>query len=163
MRICALLLLSLFATGAIAAEPPYVKTRVLSVESANAVAMGAIRACTKEGYQVAVAVVDRYGNLLAFIRNPLAGAHTIQLARDKAFTAATLQGSTLELGPSVKFLQSVKHVSVIGGGVAIKTGGYMYGAVGVSGAPMKKKPGDLDDHCAQEGVKAIQEQLEFAS
>jgi uncharacterized protein GlcG (DUF336 family) len=163
MRICALLLFSLFAASAVAAEPPYVKTRVLSLESANAVAMGAIRACTKEGYQVAVAVVDRNGNLLAFIRNPLAGGHTIQLAKDKAFTAATLQGSTLELGRSVRFLQGVKHISTIGGGVAIKAGGQMYGAVGVSGAPMKKKPGDLDDHCAQEGIKAIQEELEFAS
>ncbi len=163
MRICALILLSLVTASVAAEEPPYVKTRVLSLESANTVAMAAARACSKDGYQVAVAVVDRYGNLLAFARNPLAGAHTIHLAQDKAYTAATIQDSTLVMGPQLQFLKGVKHVSIIGGGVAIKAGGYIYGAVGVSGAPMKKKPGDLDDHCAQQGIKAIQEQLDFAS
>jgi uncharacterized protein GlcG (DUF336 family) len=163
MRIYALLFLALVVSAAGADEPPYVKTRALTMDSANTVAMAAAHACYKQGYQVAVAVVDRYGNLLAFVRNPLAGAHTIRLAQDKAYTAATIQDSTLAMGPQLQFLRGVKHVSLVGGGVAIKVGGYMYGAVGVSGAPMKKKPGDLDDQCARTGIKAIQEQLEFAS
>jgi uncharacterized protein GlcG (DUF336 family) len=163
MRIYALLFLALVVSAAGADEPPYVKTRVLTMDSANTVAMAAARACYKQGYQVAVAVVDRYGNLLAFVRNPLAGAHTIRLAQDKAYTAATIQDSTLVMGPQLQFLKGVNHVSIVGGGVAIKVGGYMYGAVGVSGAPMKKRPGDLDDQCARDGIKAIQEQLEFAS
>jgi uncharacterized protein GlcG (DUF336 family) len=145
-----------------AEELPYVKVRALSMETANKAAMAAARYCTKKGYNPAVAVTDRYGNLVAFIRSPLSGKHTIKGAKNKAWTAATLQGSTEVLGPQVKHLQGAKNFSLIGGGLAIRVGGIMYGAIGVAGAPGKKSPGDVDDECAKAGLAAIQEDLEFA-
>ncbi|KPK11716.1 MAG: hypothetical protein AMJ68_04880 [Acidithiobacillales bacterium SG8_45] len=145
-----------------AEELPYVKIRALSMETANKAAMAAARHCSKLGYQPAVAVTDRYGNLVAFIRSPLSGKHTIKGAKNKAWTAATLQGSTEELGPQLPHLRGGKNFSLIGGGLAIRTGGVMYGAIGVAGAPGKKTPGDVDDECAKAGLAAIQEDLEFA-
>lgn len=153
---------SLISTPAMAEEVPYVQVRSLSMETANKAAMAAARYCSKKGYNPAVAVTDRYGNLVAFIRSPLSGKHTIKGAKNKAWTAATLQGSTEELGPRVPHLRGGKNFSLIGGGLAIRVGGVMYGAIGVAGAPGKKSPGDVDDECAKAGLAAIQEELEFA-
>jgi uncharacterized protein GlcG (DUF336 family) len=38
----------------------------------------------------------------------------------------------------------------------------MYGAIGVSGAPAKSKPGDVDEECAQIGIDVVKDTLEFA-
>lgn len=151
------------ATSQVMADTvPYQRIRALNMEAANKVAMAAARDCSKKGYQVSVAVTDRYGNLIAFIRSPLSGRHTIGGAQNKAYTAATLQGSTEILGPQVKQLSGTHQISLIGGGLAIRAGGIMYGAVGVAGAPGKKTPGDVDDGCAKAGIAAIQDELELA-
>jgi len=139
----------------------YVNTRALSASMANKLAVATEQACTKRGYQVAVAVTDRYGNMLAFTRNPLAGTHTIDIAEYKAYTAATFQSPTLGLGKQLEFLKGTPKIVLVGGGVPIRIAGYMYGAVGVSGAPREKQPGDVDDACARDGIKVIQEELEF--
>jgi uncharacterized protein GlcG (DUF336 family) len=161
--VCVVFAAALSWFGAAAAEEaPYAATRVLTAESANKVAMAALQACSKDGYHVAVAVTDRYGNMLAFVRSPLSGRHTIDVAYDKAYTAATFQGDTMTMGPRVPFLKGVAHISLVGGGVPVTANGIIYGAVGVSGAPAKKSPGDVDDDCARAGIKAVQEMLDFA-
>jgi len=140
-------------------QPASITLRALSVDSAQKIAQAALAHCQKGGYQVAVAVVDRYGNLLAFLRDPLAGHHTIQVSQRKAYTAASTQSSTLALDlEPARFTQVFQ---VIGGGVAVRFGGYMYGAVGVSGAPRRQKEGDVDEECANAGIAAVQEALEF--
>ena len=161
-RLTAVAALLLASVDAIAEESPYVTIRALSMEVANKAALAAARDCSKKGYQVAVAVTDRYGNLVVFVRSPLSGKHTIKGAKNKAWTAATLQGSTEELGPRLPHLRGSQNFSLIGGGIAIRTGGVMYGAIGVAGAPGKKSPGDVDDACAKAGLAAIQDELEFA-
>lgn len=143
-------------------DKTFVNTRVLTATTANQVAVVAEQACRKKGYQVSVAVVDRYGNLLAFVRDPLSGAHTINLSQDKAYTAATFQGATIELAKRLEFLKGTPGVSLVGGGVPIRVAGYMYGAVGISGAPREKIPGDVDDACARAGIDAVRDALEFA-
>lgn len=152
----------LFSAQAIAKESkPYVTTRVLSTELAVQAATIAEQTCTKKGYQVSVAVVDRYGNLIAFVRNPLSGSHTVGIAQDKAFTAATFQGDTLVLQKQLDFLKGTPRMALIGGGIPIKIAGYMYGAIGISGAPAIKIPGDMDHECGMAGVDAVREAIEF--
>lgn len=153
---------ALLSSQALAETVPYQRIRSLNMETANKAAMAAARDCTKKGYQVSVAVTDRYGNLLSFARSPLSGKHTIGVAQNKAYTAATLQGSTEVLGPQLPHLRGLNRIALIGGGLAIRTGGIMYGAIGVAGAPGKKTPGDVDDGCAKAGIKAIVDDLEFA-
>lgn len=145
-----------------AEEEAFVTTRVLTASTANQVAVAAEAYCRKKGYQVSVAVVDRYGNLLAFVRDPLSGAHTIGVAIDKAYTAASFQGATIELANQLEFLKGTPRVSLVGGGVPVRVGGYIYGAVGISGAPRQKVAGDVDDECARAGIDAVKDALEFA-
>lgn len=145
-----------------AEEPAFVRSRALSMELANKLAITAARHCTKMGYQVAVAVTDRNGRLLAFARNPLSGSHTIDVAILKAASAASFQTPTIDMMKGFEGLKNAPGVLLVGGGVPVKIGGHMYGAVGVSGAPAKKRTGDVDDECARKGINAIREQIEFA-
>ncbi|MDH5183127.1 MAG: heme-binding protein [Gammaproteobacteria bacterium] len=143
------------------ADSPTVTTKSLSMHLANQLAVAASDTCTKQGYQVAVAVVDRSGNLLAFARDPLSGHHTIAVSQGKAYTAATFQSRTLTMQDNQQ-LRGAPGVLLIGGGVPIRIGGNFYGAVGVSGAPAKKVTGDVDEGCANAGIDAIREAVEFA-
>lgn len=159
--ITSLLILGLFTSSARAEEPVYVTTRTLSMETAQQLALAAARACHKLGYQVSATVVDRNGNLLAMVRDPLSGTHTITISQLKATTAATFQTATIDMGNFAP-LRDAPNVLLIGGGVPVKVGGQFYGAVGVSGAPQRKIMGDIDDECAHAGIDAISEALEFA-
>ena len=146
----------------IAQEQAFVTTRTLTMELANQLAMSAARHCTQQGYQVAVAVTDRSGKLLAFVRNPLSGTHTIDVAVLKAATAASFQTPTIEMMTGFEGLKQAPGVLLVGGGVPVRIGGHMYGAIGVSGAPAKKRSGDVDHDCAEKGIEAIKEAIEFA-
>lgn len=128
---------------------------------AHQLALAAANACNKQGYQVAVAVVDRSGNLLSFIRDPLSGHHTIAVSQGKAYTAATFQSRTISMQDNQR-LRDAPGVLLIGGGVPIRIGGHFYGAVGVSGAPAKKVTGDVDEGCANSGIDVVREAVEFA-
>ena len=139
----------------------YVTTRTLAFETANQLAIAAAQACRKQGYQVAVSVVDRNGNILALLRDPLAGAHTLEVSRQKAYTAASFQTATSVM-KNFDALQFAPELLLVGGGVPIKVGGHFYGAVGVSGAPAKKITGDVDEECALAGIAAVSEAIEFA-
>ncbi len=140
---------------------PFVTTRTLAFETANQLALEAAQACRKQGYQVSVSVVDRNGNVLVLLRDPLAGAHTLEVSRQKAYTAATFQTATTAM-QGFETLRFAPEVLLVGGGVPIKVGGHFYGAVGVSGAPARKITGDVDEECAQAGIAVISEVLEFA-
>lgn len=149
---------------ATAEEKTFVTSRSMSAETANMLAITSLRACQKQGYQVSAAVVDRNGTLLAFIRDPLAGNHSISVATQKAYTAATFQTSTISMMQQKSFdaLRYADKVLLIGGGVPVRIGGHFYGAVGISGAPAKKITGDVDHACGEKGIEAIRELIEFS-
>ncbi len=141
----------------------------LSVESASKAAWAAINECRKKGYSVAVAVVDRGGNLQAYLRDRFAGPHTTETAIRKAWTANSFRQSTADLADFLKkgrIPSQVQHnpgALLVGGGVLIRQGGSIIGGIGVSGAPPGKSEKDsIDGACAQVGVNAIQEEIEFA-
>jgi len=159
--IMALLTIAVSSTAVAKENKTYVTARILSTSLAIQAATIAEQACNKMGYQVSVAVVDRFGNLISFVRNPLSGAHTINIAQDKAYTAATFQGETIVLQNQLTFLKGTPRLSLVGGGIPIKIAGYMYGAIGISGAPGKKVPGDVDHECSMAGVNAVREAIEF--
>lgn len=147
---------------AIAQEATF-PTRSLTPEVALRAAQAAMESCRKQGYQVAVAVVDRSGLTQVFLRDRFAGAHTPNVATDKAWTAASFRVPTLALaaqtqaGKPLSGLRDTPRMLAVGGGVPIEGGGSIYGAIGVSGAP----GGDADDACAQAGIKAIAAMIEF--
>jgi uncharacterized protein GlcG (DUF336 family) len=55
-------------------------------------------------------------------------------------------------------MNHVRGILMLEGAVAVRAGGALLGAVGVSGAP----GGDKDEVCAREAVKAVQDRLDFA-
>jgi glc operon protein GlcG len=89
----------------------------------------------------AIAVVDRHGELLAFLRTDGCRLPSIGIAINKAYTAAREQIESGELGarsreggfPMTNFGE-LRYVTW-GGGVPITIGGEIVGGVGVSGLP----------------------------
>src|SRR5262245_50125671 len=90
-------LLALVGSAAAADNPATISLSFLSPEIANRIVVSATQECTKRGYKVAAAVVSRDGHLLAFLRSPLSGPHTVEVSQRKAYTAATLQTATSQL------------------------------------------------------------------
>ena len=135
----------------------------LTPETALKAAQAALAKCRAGGFQVTVVVVDRAGLTQALLRDRFAGAHTLEVATNKAWSAASFRNSTAELeratrpGTSMAGLRQVPRVTTIAGGLTIEAGGTLVGAIGVSGAP----GGEADEACAVAGVKAIAEELEF--
>jgi uncharacterized protein GlcG (DUF336 family) len=137
--------------------------KMMTPETALELAKATLEDCRERGYQTAVAVVDRSGVVQVILRDLLAGPHTPETARRKAWTAVSFRASTLEMTEVTAYNQpqsGVRHVDqalMIGGGVPVQAAGSMVGAVGVSGAP----GGQLDDECARAGIEAIADSLEF--
>jgi uncharacterized protein GlcG (DUF336 family) len=156
---CSALILT--AVGVASADDsPYVTIRSLTAPMATQLALAAYEDCTEKGHHVAVAVVGRDGRLLAMVRSPLSGVHTIKVSEGKAFTAATFKASTTNL-MGRDFMRDIPGALIWGGGLPINVGGHFYGGVGVAGAPEDKTPGDVDDECAAAGIEAVAEAIEF--
>jgi uncharacterized protein GlcG (DUF336 family) len=118
----------------------------------------AVAACAKDGYRETAVVIDIDGATIAMLRGDGAGVHTIDSAHDKAYTAASFKRDTLALAErkaEIIDLMKLPHVLFFGGGVAIKVGDEVVGAIGASGAPGAK----LDDNCAHAGLAKIQDRL----
>jgi len=83
--------LLMIGTASVAADPKgkLPQTAYLPQEMALQAATTALEQCRADGYSVSVAVVDRAGVLLALVRDPTAGPHTIGSSQGKAFTSAS--------------------------------------------------------------------------
>ena len=138
-------------------------TKSMTPETAQNAARAALEYCRKVGYQVAVAVVDRAGVPQVMLRDRFAGAHTVRVAINKAWTAASFKVATAvvaresQAGMPMSGLRNHPRVLAAPGGQPIEAGGSLLGAIGVSGAPT----GEADDACAAAGIKAIADALEF--
>lgn len=104
---------------------------------------------------VTVALVDRFGTVQALLRGDNAAGHTIEAAKQKAYTAAAFGTPTSELakringtGPSIADLPGTLFLA---GGVPLKVNGVSVAGIGVGGAP----DGALDEACATAGAEAI--------
>ncbi|MEW8506560.1 MAG: heme-binding protein [Candidatus Thiodiazotropha sp.] len=156
------LILILLSSSANSEEPVSVSTHSLTGPMANKLALAVYDVCTKKGYNVAIAVVNRDGMLLAFVRNPLAGAHTIKVSQGKAWTAATFKTASQNL-MGREFMKGIPGAMTWGGGLPINLAGIFYGGIGVAGAPAEKSPGDVDHQCASEGLDLVSEDIEFGN
>ena len=130
----------------------------LPLAMATKAASAALEKCTKDGYRVTVAVVDRAGVLRVLMRGDGAGSHTVDSSSKKAYTATSLKRTTSELGELIvknPHLQALRDMNdkilILGGGLPIEIGGEVVGGIGVGGAPGTH----LDDACAQAGLDSI--------
>jgi uncharacterized protein GlcG (DUF336 family) len=155
--------LALGAAPAIAGDDAIVTYKSLSPETALEAAQAAMKKCRDNGFQVAVVVLDRFGQPQVMLRDRFAGLPAADAATRKAYTALGFRAATSDLAKSIKSgqrdsgLALLPHVAMLGGGLMIEAGGTLLGGIGVSGAP----GGDKDEECAKAGLDAIRDKIDF--
>ncbi|MBO9514311.1 MAG: heme-binding protein [Variovorax sp.] len=133
----------------------------ISLELANQIAAASVAACAANGYAVTATVVDRAGTVRAVQRADNAGAHTLAASERKAWTSASAKNTTLAMmegaqkNPAAANLVNIPGFLLLGGGVPVKSGNEVIGAVGVGGAP----GGHLDEQCANAALEKLKAQL----
>lgn len=151
---------ALLAAGT-AAAAAQLQEKNISLATATEIAAEGVKACSAKGYNVSVAVVDRAGVLRAFERADMAGPHTVEAARAKAFTSASSRVATsmmaenIQKNPAAAQMVAIPGFLVLAGGVPIKIGDETIGAVGIGGAP----GGNLDEACALESLDKLKAKL----
>jgi uncharacterized protein GlcG (DUF336 family) len=151
------------AATPVRADDATVTYKSLSPDVALEAAQAALKQCRADGFQVAVAVVDRFGEAQVMLRDRFAGLPAPRTATDKAWTALGFRANTSDLSKSIQSglldarLASLPRVTMLAGALIVESGGTLLGAIGVSGAP----GGDKDEKCAKAGLDAIRDKLDF--
>lgn len=136
--------------------------RNVSLELANQIATATVAACSANGHAVTATVVDRAGNVRAVQRADNAGPHTLEASRLKAYTSASARNTTLAMmeasqkNPAAANLKDIPGYLLLGGGVPVRAGTEVIGAVGVGGAP----GGHLDEQCAMAALEQVKAALQ---
>ena len=128
----------------------------LSLEAAKAI----VEAC--KGYHVGVSIIDAAGTpKLYYIPDGTDGSHAYTGFR-KAYTALTFKMPTSQVGALTKTDPSVvarikadTNLLTFAGGMVLKDGDEVIGAIGVSGA----EPSAKDEECGLVGINKIKDRL----
>jgi uncharacterized protein GlcG (DUF336 family) len=154
-RTLAGLALTTTLSTAVAAQGLVTQKNIL-LAMAPTIAQAAVAPCESMGFKVSVTVADRAGLPIVMLRGDGAGLHTPEGAERKACTARTFSQ------PSADFVKRLTErlgsrqytrVLALAGGLPIKAGSEVVGAVGVSGSPGK------DDVGSQAGIDKVADQL----
>ena len=143
------------------AEEATVTYKSLAPDVAFDMARAALEQCRKDGFQVAVVVIDRFGQPLVVLRDRFAGLGAIQIATSKAWTSVNFSRDSSEVVKAIQSgqisagLANAPNVVVLGGGLIVQAGGSIVGGIGVAGAP----GGDKDEACAKAGIDKISDRL----
>lgn len=130
----------------------------LALADAKILIAGASAHARRIKVPMCVAVTDESGNLIAFARMDGSKVLSVQLAQDKAFTAAISRRPTHDYnaravpGNLAFGIQSAHggRFSTVGGGVPVEVNGVVVGGIGCSsGTP------EQDRACAEAGVRAF--------
>lgn len=152
-----------FAVAAILSSPAgaqaIVTQKNITLALAQSIANAAITQCRSMGYKISVTVVDREGLPIVMMRDDNAGLNTPEGSDRKAYTARAFSQPSaafvkrLEDRPDTVGSRQYTRVLALAGGLPIKVGDEIVGAVGVSGTPGK------DDVCSQAGIDKVADQL----
>ncbi|WP_296057013.1 heme-binding protein [uncultured Amphritea sp.] len=129
----------------------------LSQSEARILITGAVHKAEEIGVPMCIAITDESGNLIAFERMDGGKVHSITIAQDKAFTAASARKGTHEYNQacipgSDNHLFGIHtamagRLCIVGGGLPIVVDGEVIGGIGLSsGSPAQ------DMSCAQAGI-----------
>lgn len=127
-------------------------------QAAHAAAVQAVRHAQAMGLAVNVAVVDASGVLAAFLRMPGAPLHSVEIAIDKAYTAASFGLPTSQWHAELQTHSAAVREGIVrrprfvafGGGLPIVEAGQRIGGIGVSGASEAQ-----DEAIAHAGLAAL--------
>lgn len=143
-------------------NPPVPPARGPTLDLALEAARAALEHCVANGHNVAVGVVDAAGVRKVLLAADGASPRGVQSANNKAVTALTFKAPTSQLSEQVKsdkdFAEKVAantEFNVRAGGVLLRSGNEIIGAIGVGGA----RGSENDEACALAGVNRIQSRL----
>lgn len=113
-------------------------TRSITRECAAQLIAATLTAAQRIGFEPSIAIVDSAGNLKAFERSDKSSYLAINIAIDKAYTAAsfglsTKEWATLIEDPNAAQLAGVPRVTPVAGGFPIIEDGIVIGGIGISG------------------------------
>jgi uncharacterized protein GlcG (DUF336 family) len=152
---------ALLATATLANAQAVRNEKNISLELANQIAAASVAACSARGYNVTATVVDRAGLVRAVQRADNAGPHTLAASQQKAYTSASARNNTQAMmeaaqkNPAAANLVHIPGFLLLGGGVPVRAGNDVIGAVGIGGAP----GGHLDEQCAIAALEQVKDQL----
>jgi uncharacterized protein GlcG (DUF336 family) len=137
-------------------------THRIPADLASEAVAEAVSSCAKQGYAETAVLVDADGVRQAVLRGDKAGSHTLDSAFDKAYTAASFKTDTSALFERARtapgfanLFTQLPHLILLGGGIVIRVGDELVGAIGAAGAP----GANLDDACAKAGLDKIRDRL----
>lgn len=149
---CALVLSAVAA----AAQSPAPYGASINLETAKKAAAVALAEARKNGWTMAVAVVDPAGDLVYFEKMDATQAASVNIAVDKARSAARFKRPTKALqdtlaagGEGLRIL-ALQGAVPVEGGVPIQSGNTIVGAIGVSGGTSAQ-----DGQCANAAVASL--------
>lgn len=161
-NICNSLMIALLLGSPTAGATDVLLQRTIGMELARDVVNEAVLACRKAGYQVSAVVVDKSATLRAALRDDAAPRFTLEISQRKAnmvIMGGTDSGSVARNRADIRHeLNQIDGLIMLKGGLPIVVGGYLIGAVGVSGAP----GGEKDEACAQAALDALEDRIAFS-
>jgi len=117
-----------------------IESKNISLELSNKLLEAAIVKGKELGMPFSVSIVDKVGNLKAFSAMDGAPVLSLEIAQNKAFSAAAYNRATHEWYDRLKddppLLHGLVHTDrlvIFGGGYPIKVNGELVGGIGVSG------------------------------
>lgn len=125
--------------------------KAMSLDLAQSIAQAALDNCRSHNYHTAIVVIDAGGAIKVLLRDDGSGPQNADTARRKAFTALAFKGNSSD---QVKIWETQKIPNIgpdrvaLAGGVAIKAGNDVIGAIGIAGAMGSQN----DEACALAGV-----------
>jgi uncharacterized protein GlcG (DUF336 family) len=133
--------------------------KMLTVDVAHTLAQEALMKCRADGYKVSVTVVDSANMLKAFLRDDGAPMATVEVGRMKTNSVMSF-GRASGPPPNTPAGQPIPPALLPGtinamGGLPIKSGDQLIGAISVSGAP----GGDKDVVCAEAALAKVADKL----
>jgi uncharacterized protein GlcG (DUF336 family) len=132
-----------------------VSQRNIPLAMAKTIAEATMDKCQELGFKISVVVVERAGLALMIPRDDGAGLHTPEGADCKAYTARTFATLSADFvkrmlnDPTSVDSKEYSRVLAISGGLPVKVGDDVVGAVGVSGSPGR------DHECSQAGIDKV--------
>ena len=130
----------------------------MTLEAAEGAIAAAKKKAQEQGTQMNIAVLDEGSNLVAFVHMNDAFPGGVQLSIDKAYTARAWNISTKDLAPFCQPNQPFfglhsnlgGRMVILPGGIPLKIGNRVVGAIGVSGGSV-----DQDHEVADAGAAAF--------
>jgi glc operon protein GlcG len=127
----------------------------VTLEVARKIAAGALSEARKNGWNIAVAIVDNHGFLIYYERMDDTQTASARIAVEKARTAAMFRRPSAAFETAIRggrnAVLGLPGATPVTGGLPILRQGKVAGGIGVSGVTSEQ-----DEQCARAGLAALQ-------